>query len=279
MKPTLKKLTIVFVSLLLFLSGCAQMNSNTASASASASPVIDRILQRGELVVGMAGNMPPMNMTTKAGELIGYEVDLAKNMAAAMGVRAKMNVMPFAELLPALQSGKIDLILSNMTITPARNLKVAFVGPYFTSGKAFLTKIKTIALADEAADIDAKNTKLVALKDSTSQAFVEKAIPHATLITADDYDEAVKMVLEDKVHAMVADYPICVVSVFRYPDQGLLSVVTTLTYEPIGVGVQAGDPLLVNWVENFMGIADETGLLQELKEKWLLNADWLLKLP
>jgi polar amino acid transport system substrate-binding protein len=78
---------------------------------------------------------------------------------------------------------------------------------------------------------------------------------------------------------MVADYPICVVSVFRYPGQGLLSVVTTLTYEPIGVGVQAGDPLLVNWVENFMGIAGKTGLLQELKEKWLLNADWLQQLP
>ena len=279
MKLTMKKLTIVFVSLLLFLSGCAQMNGNTASASASASPVIDRILQRGELVVGMAGNMPPMNMTTKEGELIGYEVDLAKNMAASMGVRAKFSVMPFAELLPALQSGKIDLILSNMTITPARNLKVAFVGPYFTSGKAFLTKIKTIALADEAADIDAKNTKLVALKGSTSQAFVEKAIPDATLVTANDYDEAVKMVLEGKVDAMVADYPICVVSVFRYPDQGLLSVVTTLTYEPIGVGVQAGDPLLVNWVENFMGIAEETGLLQKFEEKWFRKADWLLKLP
>ena len=279
MKLTMKKLTIVFVSLLLFLSGCAQMNGNTASASASTSPVIDRILQRGELVVGMAGNMPPMNMTTKEGELIGYEVDLAKNMAASMGVRAKFSVMPFAELLPALQSGKIDLILSNMTITPARNLKVAFVGPYFTSGKAFLTKIKTIALADEAADIDAKNTKLVALKGSTSQAFVEKAIPDATLVTANDYDEAVKMVLEDKVDAMVADYPICVVSVFRYPDQGLLSVVTTLTYEPIGVGVQAGDPLLVNWVENFMGIAEETGLLQKLEEKWFQKAGWLQLLP
>jgi polar amino acid transport system substrate-binding protein len=279
MKRTMKKLTIVFVSLLLFLSGCAQMNGNTASASASASPVIDRILQRGELVVGMAGNMPPMNMTTKEGELIGYEVDLAKNMAASMGVKAKFSVMPFAELLPALQSGKIDLILSNMTITPARNLKVAFVGPYFTSGKAFLTKIKTIALADEAADIDAKNTKLVALKGSTSQAFVEKAIPDATLVTANDYDEAVKMVLEGKVDAMVADYPICVVSVFRYPDQGLLSVVTTLTYEPIGVGVQAGDALLVNWVENFMGIAEETGLLQKLEEKWFQKAGWLQLLP
>jgi polar amino acid transport system substrate-binding protein len=279
MKLTIRKLTLVFVSLMLLLSGCAQMSGNTASASATASPVIDRILQRGELVVGMAGNMPPMNMTTKEGELIGYEVDLAKNMAAAMGVSAKFSVMPFAELLPALQSGKIDLILSNMTITPARNLKVAFVGPYFTSGKAFLTKIKTIALADEAADIDAKNTKLVALKGSTSQAFVEKAIPDATLVTANDYDEAVKMVLEDKVHAMVADYPICVVSVFRYPEQGLLSVVTTLTYEPIGVGVQAGDPLLVNWVENFMGIAEETGLLQKFEEKWFKKAGWLQQLP
>jgi polar amino acid transport system substrate-binding protein len=253
------------------------MNSNTAKASAS--PVIDRILQRGELAVGMAGNMPPMNMTSKEGELIGYEVDLAKAMAKAMGVRVKLTIMPFAELIPALQAGKIDLILSNMTITPGRNLKVAFVGPYFISGKAFLTKIKTIAMADEAEDIDAKNTKLVALKGSTSQAFVEDAMPDATLIAANDYDEAVKMVLEDKVHAMVADYPICVVSVFRYPNQGLLSVVTTLTYEPIGVGVPAGDPLLVNWVENFMGIAEETGLLQELRENWLLQADWLNRLP
>jgi len=262
-----------------FLSGCAQMQSNTANAAASASPVIDRILQRGELTVGMTGNMPPLNMTTKEGELIGYEVDLADAMAKAMGVRAKLSVIPFAELLPALQSGKIDLILSNMTITPGRNLKAAFVGPYFISGKAFLTKKKTIAMVDEPQDIDAKNTKLVALNGSTSQAFVEKAMPSAVLVTASDYDEAVKMVLEDKVHAMVADYPICVVSVFRYPNQGLLSVVTTLTYEPIGVGVPAGDPLLVNWVENFMGMAEETGLLQEFKEKWFLQTDWLNRLP
>jgi len=273
----MKKWMFVFLVLLLLLGGCAQMNSNTARISAS--PVIDRIVQRGELVVGMAGNMPPLNMTTKEGELIGYEVDLARAMAKAMGVRAKLEVIPFAELLPALQSGKIDLILSNMTITPGRNLKVAFVGPYFTSGKAFLTKIKTIAMAEEPQDIDAKNTKLVALKGSTSQAFVEEAIPEATLVAANSYDEAVKMVLEDKVHAMVADYPICVVSVFRYPNQGLLSVVTQLTYEPIGVGVPAGDPLLVNWVENFMGIAAETGLLEELESNWLLEADWLHRLP
>lgn len=277
MKMKMKNWMILVALLLLFLTGCAQMNSNTAGAAAS--PVIDRILQRGELAVGMAGNMPPLNMTTKEGELIGYEVDLANAMAKAMGVKPKLQVIPFAELLPALQSGKIDLILSNMTITPGRNLKVAFVGPYFTSGKAFLTKLKTIAMADEAGKIDAKNTRIVALKGSTSQAFVEQAIPNATLVVADDYDEAVKMVLEDKVQAMVADYPICVVSVFRYPDQGLLSVVTKLTYEPIGVGLPAGDPLLVNWVENFMGIAEKTGLLQKLQGRWFQKTDWLQRLP
>ena len=275
----MKKWAVVLVSLLLLFIGCAQTNSSTANASASTSPVIDRIQQRGQLVVGMTGNMPPLNMTTKEGELIGYEVDLTRAMAAAMGVKAKMKIIPFGELLPALQSGNIDLILSNMTITPGRNLKVAFVGPYFESGKAFLTKIKTIALADEPEDIDAKKAKLVALKGSTSQAFVETALPGATLITAKDYDQAVDMVLQDKVHAMVADYPICVVSVFRYPDKGLLSVVTTLTYEPIGVGVPAGDPLLVNWVENFMGIAQKTGLLEAIKEKWFLKTDWLHRLP
>ena len=87
------------------------------------------------------------------------------------------------------------------------------------------------------------------------------------------------MVLEDKVHAMVADYPICVVSIFRHPGQGLLSVLTTLTYEPIGVGIPAGDPLLVNWVENFMGIAENVGLFDRLKQKWISQADWLHRLP
>jgi polar amino acid transport system substrate-binding protein len=277
MKMNLKKFAIVAIALLLFLIGCAQTNSSTVNASAT--PVIDRIQQRGMLTVGMTGNMPPLNMTSKEGELMGYEVDLARAMAKSMGVKAELKTMPFAELLPALEAGKIDMILSNMTITPGRNLKVAFVGPYFTSGKAFLTKIKTIAMADEADDIDARNTKLVALKGSTSQAFVETAMPEAQLVIATDYDEAVKMVLEDKVHAMVADYPIAVVSVFRYPEQGLLSVVTTLTYEPIGVGVPAGDPLLVNWVENYLDIADSTGLLEELRGKWLRNADWLNRLP
>lgn len=271
------KVILVSVLLLFVLTACAEYLpiQNTPSSS----PVIDRIMDRGELVVGTMGKMPPLNMTTKDGELIGMEVDLAKSIAAAMGVRYRFETMAFSELLPALQAGKVDMVLSGMTITPERNLKVAFVGPYFQSGKAFLTKIKTIAEADEAADINRPDTKLVALKGSTSQAFAEKFIPKATLWTAADYDEAVEMVLNDKVHAMIADYPICVVSVFRYPDAGLLGVVTPITYEPIGIAVPAGDPLLINWLENFLSTLEGSGRFELLKKRWFARGDWLNKLP
>jgi polar amino acid transport system substrate-binding protein len=87
------------------------------------------------------------------------------------------------------------------------------------------------------------------------------------------------MVLKDKVHAMMADYPICVVSVFRYPDKGLLSVITPLTYEPLGVGIPASDPHLINWVENFLNNLEGSGQLEELTESWFGDASWLMQLP
>jgi polar amino acid transport system substrate-binding protein len=236
-------------------------------------------MDRGKLVVGAMGNMPPMNMTTRDGSTIGMEVDMVKAIAAAMGVGYRFETMPFSDLIPALQAGKVDMVISGMTITPERNLKVAFVGPYFISGKAFLTKVKTIAQADEAADVNNPQTKLVALRGSTSQAFAEAFISRATLWTARDYDEAVKMVINGEVHAMIADYPVCVVSVFRYPEAGLLSVVTPITYEPIGIAVPAGDPLLVNWLENYMASMQSSGAFDQLKKKWFNKGDWLLELP
>lgn len=270
------KVLLVSILALVFFSGCAQMQQG--SSGSSASPVLDRIQQRGELIVGTMGNMPPLNMTAKDGEIFGLEPDLARMLAEAMDVKIKFVTKPFNELLPALQSGEVDMVLSGMTITPKRNLKVAFVGPYFISGKAFLTKIKTIAYADEAADANNPNTKIVALKDSTSQAFAEKYLDKTTLYTTGTYDEAVNMVLQDKVQAMIADYPICVVSVFRYPDAGLLSVVTQLTYEPIGIAIPANDPLLMNWTRNTLNNFEGSGMLDELKLKWFAEGDWLDKL-
>lgn len=274
MKKT-RVITVLILALALF-SACATMKGTGVSERTA--PVLDRILQRGELVVGTAGSMPPLNMTTKEGKIIGLEADLARYMANAMDVKLRFEAMPFSELLAALEAGKVDVILSGMTITPERNLKVAFVGPYFISGKAFLTKKKTIASVKSASGINSPDNTLAALKGSTSQFFVEDVAPMANLVTTKDYDEAVDLVLQDKVDALVADYPICVVSVLRYPDKGLISLITPLTYEPIGIAMPANDPHLVNWVENFLNAVGGSGALNELGDRWFKDRSWLKRL-
>jgi len=270
-----KKVTIsVLILSLIVLFGCSQK-----IVKSTPTPALDNILQKGELVVGTAPGMPAFSMKAKDGEIIGFEADLAKLIADNMGVKLRFKEMKFDRLLSGLQAGEVDMILSYMTMTPKRNLKVAFVGPYYVSGKAFLTKIETIARAEEATEVNSAKIRLTALKGSTSQAFVEQVLPKVQFVPAKDYDEAVQLVLKGKVHAMVADYPICVVSVFRYPNQGLLSVVTPLTYEPYGIALPSYDPHLVNWVENLLAILEETGEFDVLTKRWFGDTTWLKRLP
>jgi len=247
--------------------------------AAGISPVLDRIQERKELVVGTAASMPPLNMTTKDGQIIGVEMDLARLFAGGMEVKLTVKPMNFNELLPALEAGQVDMVLSGMTMTPGRNLKVAFVGPYFASGKSILAKMVNVGSIDEIAKMNNPDKVLVALKGSTSQMFVEKVIPNAKLVLADDYDQAVTMVRNDKAVAMVADYPICMVSVFRYPDAKLGTLEKPISYEPVGVALPAGDPLLVNWVQNYLHTLEKMGEMKVLTEKWFKDTSWVNRLP
>ena len=240
--------------------------------------VLNKIVERGEIRVGMTGTQPPLNVKSKTGELIGFEVDLVGVLAASMGVKPKLVVKPFAELLPALQSGEIDMIISGMTATIERNTKVAFVGPYIITGKSILTKSSTLARADEASDVNMETVRLAALDGSTSQEFVEDLMPKAKLTPTQDYASAVKMLLEDNVDAVVADMEICQISMLRHPNAEL-AISEPLTIEPIGVALPPNDPLLLNLVENYLGALDALGLLEELNKKWFEDGSWLLQLP
>lgn len=246
---------------------------------APAGPVIDRILQKGELVVGTTGEQPPLTAKTKDGEIIGLDADLARIMARAMGVKLKMVDMDFPKLLPALKGGRIDMILSGMTMLPQRNLRVAFVGPYYVTGKGILTKIQTAASMQDASEMNKPEFSLVALKDSTSQLFAEKLIPQAKLTTTKSMDEAVNLVIEGKVDALIADYHTCAVSAFRYRGKGLAAGKARFTYEPLGIALPEGDPLLINWVENILMALEGSGDLDRLKTKWFEDASWVERLP
>jgi len=213
-------------------------------------------------------------MKAKNGELIGYEVDLAKALAKNMGVKLKLVEMPFSDLLGALKAGKIDAVMSGMTMTPERNLEVLFAGPYILSGKSILTKSALIS------EISAGNTdkkyKIVTLKGSTSVEFVKNYMPKHELILVDNYNAGVDMVLNDKAHAMVADKPICVVTMMKNQGKDLVISDKPLTIEPIGMALPPDDPQFLNLVENYISSLEISGNLPLLEKTWFQDGAWML---
>ena len=271
----MKKLGNLLAVLLIVALIPACATTNTTANKAPAATALDRILQKGELTVGTAASMPPYNMTTRDGKVIGYEIDMARMMAGAMGVKLNIKTMDFGKLLPALEAGQIDMAISSITITGRRNLKVAFVGPYDVTGKGLLTKERRIAEVKDPEQINNPNTTLVALKGSTSALFVRKLIPKAKLVTVDDYQQAVEMVIQDKANAMIADYAACLVSVLQHKEAGLVAAVAPLTREPLGVALPPNDSQIVNWTQNFLGTLKSSGQLDALKKRWIEDSSWI----
>ena len=157
--------------------------------------------------------------------------------------------MPFPTCVPALKKGKVDMVISSVTMTMTRNLDGAFVGPYYASGKGILTKKKNLAALQQTDGLNSETFTVAVLKDSTSQMFVEQSAGKAKLVLTESYDAAIGMLFVDKVDAVVADLPFCQFTAFRYQDKGLMAGESPLSFEPLGIAVRE-DALLINWREN-----------------------------
>jgi polar amino acid transport system substrate-binding protein len=223
------------IVLTLFLVSGLLASADTGAAQES--PVLDRVVQTGELRVGMSGSQPPFNVR------------------------------------------EVDMVISGMTITAERSQRVSFVGPYMLSGMSILTNSRSLSMIDETEDFDQANLKLAALRNSTSQRFIERHLPAAQFTAVEDYDAGVQMVLSDEVDALVADMPICLLTVLRFPDAGLLTLDAPLTIEPIGMAVPKGDMQFRNVVENYYRAMQGTGILEALREKWMEDGSWIAALP
>jgi polar amino acid transport system substrate-binding protein len=267
---------------LLFASGCSTVEPAPPPppppTPMAAAPVIDRILQRGELRVGTSGNQPPLNATTKDGAIIGFDADLAAAFAKAMGVKLTMVPIQFSELLPALVRGDVDMVMSGLTMTPQRNLQVAFVGPYLVSGMSILAKERTRQKLRTAADIDTPKVTLAALRGSTAVKFAADTVPQAKLVLTDTLDESVEMVRKGKVDALLADHPFCMVTVYRYPNEHLETLDTPFTVEPLGIALPPNDPLLINWTQNALADLDDSGAIYDTMSAWFEDDSWVKRL-
>lgn len=249
-----------------------------AEAAAPASG-LSRIVSSGTLRVGMSGSQPPLNFKGKDGTMRGLEVDLARSLAGLMGVELVIVETPFAELLDALAAGRVDLVSSGMTATPERSLRTAFIGPYFLSGKSILTRSASLAAVQAAGELDQASLTFAALAGSTSEQFVRNVLPKAKLVTTPDYDAAIALLLADKVSALVADREVVSLTAFLHPKEGLASLRTTLTIEPIGLAVPVGDAPLIHYLHNALNALEIGGILSAHRARWLERGDWVQQLP
>jgi polar amino acid transport system substrate-binding protein len=244
-----------------------------------AGEVTKRILATRTLVVGTPGDFPPFTATTATGQLIGMDIDLANNLAGWLQAGIQFKKMEFSKLLPALEAGEIDIALSGMTMTPLRNLQVAFVGPYALSGQSILGKKEILEKVATAEDLKSLPMTVAVLQGTTGQKVAGDLLKSAKITVTSTLDQSLIKLLNGTVDAIVADYPFCRVAEFRYQDRGFAMFDKPLTFEPLGIAVSGNDPLLVNMVENYLAIMSGSGTLKKMQEKWFQNDSWMKKLP
>jgi ABC-type amino acid transport substrate-binding protein len=263
----MKRIIPVVVALILLFAGTTW-----------AGPVIDRILSRGELIVASSGDYPPMTAKTKQGKLIGMDIDLAGMIASAMGVKLTVVQMPFDKLLDGLQAGKADLVISCMTMTPKRNLKAAFVGPYVIGGQSLMTTREKSLTIPGLKDLNKPEMRLAVPKGTTSEQLAKKELPKVALTVAASMDEAVKLLVDGKVTAVMSDSAACAYAVLRHANKNLIAT-KPFTSEPLGIAVSPSDPLLVNFLTNLLLTLKGTNILDEMQEEWFRDPSWMKELP
>ncbi|MCP5050834.1 MAG: transporter substrate-binding domain-containing protein, partial [bacterium] len=178
---------------------------------------IEQIMKRGELRVGFESGYVPFEMTNKKGEFIGFDMDFGRRLAKAMGVKFVPVNTAWDGIIPALMTGKFDIIMGGMTITQERNLKVNFAEPYIVVGQTILLNKK---LKDEVLSYkDLNNPKFIVTSrmGTTGEQAIKKYIPKATYKGFESEAEAGLEVINGKADALVYDLPYCG---FLYGSQG-----------------------------------------------------------
>jgi len=269
---------LVVTALLTLVMGCQSMSLGNPSRPDNAE-CLHRILESGQLRVGMTGTQPPLNMKNKDGELIGLDVELARALADAMDLELELVETPFAELLFDLEANKIDLVISSLTITPARNARVAFAGPYLISGSSLLTREDLIADLGTMSGLNSVERTWAALEGSTGEDLIVDVFPLAKFESIEDQEAAVIRISDGELDGLIADLPFVSYQIARNPDLGLATLPGPFTTEPLGIALPPNSPLFANLVQNYLNTLDYTGRLIQMKARWLNTGEWMSEMP
>jgi polar amino acid transport system substrate-binding protein len=239
----------------------------------AAESTIEQVVKRGVLRVGMS-TFVPWAMADKTGALIGFEIDVATRLAQDLGVKAEFVPTKWAGIIPALLTGKFDVIIGGMGIQPQRSLKVNFSIPYDYSGVAIVAHRELAAGFAKLEDFDRPEVTVTARLGSTAAAAANKHLPKAQKRFFDDESQVVQELLNGRVHALLAGTPLPAYQALKYPDKLFLPLAGTITREPIAFAVRKGDADTLNVLDSWIRVVESEGWLAERKAYWFESQQW-----
>lgn len=243
-------------------------------AGIAAAGTLDEIQKRGTLRVGMEPGYMPFELTNKKGEIIGFDVDMAKRMAKAMDVKLELVSTAWDGIIPALLTKKFDIIMSGMTLTQGRNLKINFAQPYIVIGQSILIRKDLAGAVKSYKDLNTPKYKVGSKLGTTGEMATKRMIPKAKYISYETEQEGVLEVVNGKIDAMVYDMPYNVVAIAQKGQGKLAHLDKAFTYEPLAWAVRKGDFDFINWLNNFMNQVKNDGTYDRIYKKWFISDAW-----
>ena len=235
---------------------------------------LEKVQKRGTLRVGFS-TFKPWAMKDKDGEFMGFEIDVAKALAKDIGVKTEFVPTKWSGIIPALLTGKFDIIIGGMGIRPERNLKVNFSIPYDNSGMSIVAHKEVAPDYERLEDFNDPSVTVVARIGTTAAQAAKKHLPQATLRLFDDEAQALQELLTKRAHALVASQPLPEQQAIKYKKQLYLPLDgETFTTEPIGFAVRKGDFDFLNFLNNWIRVRKAEGWLQERHDYWFTTLEW-----
>jgi polar amino acid transport system substrate-binding protein len=246
-----------------------------SAGTVSAADTLSEIQKRGTLRVGMEPGYMPFELTNKKGEIIGFDVDMAKRMAKAMKVELELVSTAWDGIIPALLTNKFDILMSGMTLTQERNLTVNFATPYILIGQSVLLKKE---LADEVksySDLNNSKYTIASKLGTTGEQATKRMIPNAKYISYETEQEGVMELVNGKIDAFIYDLPFNAIAMSQKGQGKIVHLDEPFTKEPLAWAIRKDDPNFLNWLNNFMNQIKYDGVYDKIYTKWFQDDAWL----
>ena len=207
----------------------------------SQSGTLQSVLEKRTLRVGVS-LFTPWALKNKEGQLVGFEIDVARQLAKDLGVQPEFHVFDWENIVPALLNRNIDIIAAGIVITPKRALKVNFSQPYDSAGIGLVTNIPLTKTFKGPEDLNRSEVILTAVTGTVSEDLARRVFPKATLKTLATSQEAIDAVTTGKVHGYVEQEPIPTFLALDHPDMVDQPLSKPLLETKAGFAVNKRDP-------------------------------------